>query len=288
MVWQTWWWWKRSFYKKDVHSHPLFSTAIHSVDRGNATTQIRRARPGGKWNWSHSDFSKGVYFRKKVTSLNYLTMFVKFCSDKEVIGLSECCEASYPLQKKTKWFKNSFCGSWLWIPTSEKKDSYFVYKRCSKFSSTTRGEKVCLQCFKESGSYLMLRPKQNSICLVKDIISKFSSPGCCLMFQFSGTLGVAKTRFHFKKYNKFLKGEVDSSCIKIFYPTLLRIFAEQALCTESDVAREPGLETARWHYILFLHTEGRRPVLDRRSLFRGLNLVQTYPVTFCSICVCTT
>lgn len=76
--------------------------------------------------------------------------------------------------------------------------------------------------------------------------------------------------------------DVDANCIRLSYPSLLAVFAEQILSKESDIAGETKLERAATRYISFLDKQDRRKVVDCWSLLGGLLAARTFPGQFLS------
>lgn len=120
----------------------------------------------------------------------------------------------------------------------------------------------------------MLRPEQKNISLAEGIVEKFTKTCRMVKDPFIGTLPSAMACVNLKKYCKFVRCDVDANRTKLLYLSLLRVFTEQVLCSESQIAEEPELERAAMRFILFLNAQDRREVLALLSLPGGLQHVQ--------------
>lgn len=121
------------------------------------------------------------------------------------------------------------------------------------------------------------RPEQKSIMLMKDLVSKFSSPGAVVMDTFCGTLSTAKACLSLHKHRKFVGCDIDSACIDASLPGLLLIFAKQCLNDDSDITVDYEVQEAAKLYISSMDAVEKKMRWTVWSVPGGFVPVQNFP-----------
>lgn len=102
--------------------------------------------------------------------------------------------------------------------------------------------------------------------LISHFIRKYTRPGAMVLDPYLGSGATAKSCLLLCKHRKFVGWDSDLDCALKMRPSLLRMFAEQVLCSDSDISEYEEVRTAADRYLKMSSSEVE---VQRKSIWKA-------------------